>query len=81
MFMSCETQGKRLKTAKKTASAFYFQLSGGSYNRNADQNELVTKGHHIPERVRNLRKGRNKRVENNDEHRRQDNSTLRSGEA
>ena len=41
--MSCETQGKRLKTAKKTASAFYFQLSGGSYNRNADQNELVTK--------------------------------------
>ena len=41
--MSCETRGKRLKTAKKTASAFYFQLSGGSYNRNADQNELVTK--------------------------------------
>ena len=41
--MSCETQGKRLKTAKKTASAFYFQLYGGSYNRNADQNELVTK--------------------------------------
>ena len=31
------------RTAKKTASAFYFQLSGGSYNRNADQNELVTK--------------------------------------
>ena len=41
--MSCETREKRLKTAKKTASAFYFQLSGGSYNRNADQNELVTK--------------------------------------
>ena len=41
--MSCETRGKRLKTDKKTASAFYFQLSGGSYNRNADQNELVTK--------------------------------------
>lgn len=41
--MSCETLEKRLKTAKKTASAFYFQLSGGSYNRNADQNELVTK--------------------------------------
>ena len=41
--MSCETQEKRLKTAKKPAPAFYFQLSGGSYNRNADQNELVTK--------------------------------------
>ena len=41
--MSCEIRGKRLKTAKKTAFAFYFQLSGGSYNRNADQNELVTK--------------------------------------
>ena len=43
MFVSCETREKRLKTAKKPASAFYFQLSGGSYNRNADQNELVTK--------------------------------------
>ena len=41
--MSCETREKRLKTAKKPVSAFYFQLSGGSYNRNADQNELVTK--------------------------------------
>ena len=41
--MSCGTRGKRLKTSKKTASAFYFQISGGSYNRNADQNELVTK--------------------------------------
>ena len=43
MFLSCETREKRLKTAKKPASAFYFQISGGSFNRNADQNELVTK--------------------------------------
>ena len=43
MFVSCETREKRLKTAKKPASAFYFQISGGSFNRNADQNELVTK--------------------------------------
>ena len=41
--MSCETREKRLKTAKKPASAFYFQPSDGSYNRNAYQNELVTK--------------------------------------
>ena len=35
--MSCETREKRLKTAKKPAPAFYFQLSGESYNRNASQ--------------------------------------------
>ena len=56
--MSCETREKRLKTAKKPASAFYFQLSGGSYNRNADQNELVTKQERLT-RVR-LAKRKNK---------------------
>jgi hypothetical protein len=54
--MSCETREKRLKTAKKPASAFYFQLSGGSYNRNADQNELVTKGDTINPKGHQLKK-------------------------
>ena len=66
--MSCETQGKRLKTAKKTASAFYFQLSGGSYNRNADQNELVTKGDTINPKGHQLKKKNKQRVRKNDEH-------------
>ena len=41
--MSCETRGKRLKTAKKRLPLFTFSSPAGPYNRNADQNELVTK--------------------------------------
>ena len=66
--MSCETREKRLKTAKKPASAFYFQLSGGSYNRNADQNELVTKGDTIYPKGYQLKKKNKQRVRKNDEH-------------